>query len=151
MITRLIDNSGKLSIYISLYFMINNAIVIRIWMSSFQLTYNETFVILRLTLDRIDVFNFTPCLKSKYASSGLQKMMSSIGNISTLLALCDGNPHVTSGFPSKRPVTRSFDFSLIYAWTNGWASTREAGHSWRHRAHYDVTEMNRLCLYGTLS
>ena len=28
---------------------------------------------------------------------------------SALLVLCDGNPPVTSGFPSQRPVTRSFD------------------------------------------
>ena len=28
---------------------------------------------------------------------------------STLLALCEGNPAVTSGFPSQMPVTRSFD------------------------------------------
>ena len=26
-----------------------------------------------------------------------------------LLALCEGNPPVTGGFPSQRPVTRSFD------------------------------------------
>ena len=31
---------------------------------------------------------------------------------SVLLALCEGNPPVTSGFPSKRPVTRSFDVFL---------------------------------------
>ena len=28
---------------------------------------------------------------------------------SALLALCEGNPLVTGGFPSQRPVTRSFD------------------------------------------
>ena len=28
---------------------------------------------------------------------------------SALLALCEGNPPVTDGFPSQRPVTRSFD------------------------------------------
>ena len=28
---------------------------------------------------------------------------------SALLALCEGNPPVTDGFPSRRPVTRSFD------------------------------------------
>ena len=28
---------------------------------------------------------------------------------SALLALCEGNPPVTGGFPSQRPVTRSFD------------------------------------------
>ena len=29
-----------------------------------------------------------------------------------LLALCEGNPPVTGGFPSQRPVTRSFDVFL---------------------------------------
>ena len=28
---------------------------------------------------------------------------------SALLALCEGNPPVTGGFPSQRPVTRNFD------------------------------------------
>ena len=28
--------------------------------------------------------------------------------LSTLLAFCEGNPHVTGGFPSQRPVTRIF-------------------------------------------
>ena len=32
--------------------------------------------------------------------------------ISALLALWEGNPPVTGGFPSQRPVTRSFDVSL---------------------------------------
>ena len=36
-------------------------------------------------------------------------MMSSNGNISALLALCEGNSPVTGEFPSQRPVTRSFD------------------------------------------
>ena len=31
---------------------------------------------------------------------------------SALLTLCEGNPPVTSGFPSQRPVTRSFDVSF---------------------------------------
>ena len=30
-------------------------------------------------------------------------------HFSALLAICEGNPPVTSGFPSQRPVTRSFD------------------------------------------
>ena len=30
-------------------------------------------------------------------------------SFSVLLALCEGNPLVTGGFPSQRPVTRSFD------------------------------------------
>ena len=28
---------------------------------------------------------------------------------SALLALCEGNPPITGGFPSQRPVTQSFD------------------------------------------
>ena len=34
-------------------------------------------------------------------------------------------------------------FSVICAWTNGWANNRDAGDLRRHRAHYDVTVM--LC------
>ena len=36
-------------------------------------------------------------------------MMLSNVNISALLALCEGNPPVTGGFPSQSPVMRSFD------------------------------------------
>ena len=36
-------------------------------------------------------------------------MTSSNGNIFPLQALCKGNPSVTGGFPSQRPVTWSFD------------------------------------------
>ena len=32
--------------------------------------------------------------------------------LSALLALCEGNPPVTGGFPSQRPVTRGFDVSF---------------------------------------
>ena len=35
-------------------------------------------------------------------------MTSSNGNISVLLALCEGNPPATGGFPLQRPVTQSF-------------------------------------------
>ena len=35
--------------------------------------------------------------------------MSSNGNFSVLLALCEGNPPVTGGFPSQRPVVRNLD------------------------------------------
>ena len=40
-----------------------------------------------------------------------------------------------------RPVTRSFDVSLICAWINGWVNNREAGDLSRNRAHHDVTVM----------
>ena len=60
---------------------------------------------------------------------------------SAILVLCAGNSPATSKFPSKRPVTRSFDFFFICAWTNGSVNNRVAGDLRRHRAHYDVTVM----------
>ena len=54
-------------------------------------------------------------------------------------ALCEGNPPVTGGFPSQRPVKQSFDVFFICAWTTCWANNRDAGDFRRHHAHYDVT------------
>ena len=45
------------------------------------------------------------------------------------------------------PFTKASDalmFSLIFAWTNGWANHREAGDFRRHHAHYDVTVMEHF-------
>ena len=56
---------------------------------------------------------------------------------SALLALCEGNPPVTS----LRPVTRSFDVSLTCAWTNGWAINQDIGDLRLCGAYYDVTVM----------
>ena len=61
-----------------------------------------------------------------------------MGLFSALMSLCA----VTGEFPAQRPVTRSFDFSLICAWINGWLNDREVGDLKRHHAHYDVTVMN---------
>ena len=58
---------------------------------------------------------------------------------SALLILCERSPPVTVGFPSQRPVMRSFDFSLICGWTTGWEINRDAGDLIRHRTHYKVT------------
>ena len=32
-----------------------------------------------------------------------------MGTFSPLLTICEGKPQVTGGFPTQRPVTRSFD------------------------------------------
>ena len=56
---------------------------------------------------------------------------------SALLAPCEGNPPVTSEFPSQRPVTRMFP--LVCAWANGQTNNRDAGDLRRHRNHYGVT------------
>ena len=64
-------------------------------------------------------------------------MTSSNGNIFRITGHLCRNSTVTGEFPAQRPVTRSFDVSLIYAWLNN----REAGYLRRHRAHYNVTVM----------
>ena len=48
---------------------------------------------------------------------------------------------VTGEFPSPRQWRGALMFSLICAWTNGWANNRKAVDSRRHRAHYDVIVM----------
>ena len=57
---------------------------------------------------------------------------------SALLALCEGNPLVTRGFPSKCQWRRALVFSLICVWINNWANNRDAGDLRRHCARYDV-------------
>ena len=56
---------------------------------------------------------------------------------SALLAICVRNSPVTGEFPVQKPVTRSFDVSLICVWVNN----RKAGDLRRYRDHYDVTVM----------
>ena len=60
---------------------------------------------------------------------------------SALLAICAGNSPVPGEFPAQRPVTRSFDVSLICTRINGWVNNGEAGDLRRHRAHHDLTVM----------
>ena len=45
--------------------------------------------------------------------------------------------------PHKGQWRGALIFSLIFAWTNGWANTRDAGDLRHHRAHYDVTVMSQ--------
>ena len=63
-----------------------------------------------------------------------------IENNFALLALGEGNPPVTVGFPSQRPVLK---FSLICACANNEVSNQNAGDLRRHCNHYDVTERMR--------
>ena len=68
-------------------------------------------------------------------------MTSSNGNIFRVAGHLCGNSPVTGEFPTKRPVTRSFDaFFYLHLWVNN----REAGEMRRHRAHCDVIVMNKL-------
>ena len=67
---------------------------------------------------------------------------------SALLAIYARNLPVTGEFPIQKPVTRSFNVSLICAWINDWVNNGEAGDLGRQCAHYDVTVM--LCCYKVI-
>ena len=43
--------------------------------------------------------------------------------------------------PHTKPITGSFDVSLICAWINGWVNNHEVDDLRRHEAHYDVIAM----------
>ena len=45
--------------------------------------------------------------------------------------------------PHKGQWVGALMFSLICGWINGWVNNREVGDLRRHRAHYDVTVMDR--------
>ena len=62
---------------------------------------------------------------------------------SPLLALCEGNSPVTGESPHKGQWRGALMFSLVCAWTNDGVNKRDVGDFRRHRAHYDVTVMDR--------
>ena len=64
---------------------------------------------------------------------------------SALLALCAGNSPVPVNSPHKGQWRGALMFSLICARINDWVNNREAGDLRRHRGHYDVNVMPRLC------
>ena len=49
--------------------------------------------------------------------------------------------------PKKGQWRGTLMFSLICAWTNGWANNRDISDSRRHRAHFYVTVMKRLLVF----
>ena len=64
---------------------------------------------------------------------------------SVLLSLCVGNPPVTRGLLSRRPLTWSFDvFFYVRLNKNDWANNRDAGDLRRRHPHYDVAVMDVL-------
>ena len=68
---------------------------------------------------------------------------------STLLPLKGINRSPVNS-PHKGQWRRAVMFSLIWAWTNSWASIRDAGDLRRHRAHYDLTVMVFMVTSRTL-
>ena len=60
---------------------------------------------------------------------------------SALLALCEGNPPVTGGVPSQRPVIRGFDGSFDQCGNKWLDKQSDTGDLRYHLTHYDVTVM----------
>ena len=60
---------------------------------------------------------------------------------SALVAFCAGNSPFTGEFPTQRPLTQSFDVSVICAWTDSWANNADAGDLRRYRTYYYVIVM----------
>ena len=76
-------------------------------------------------------------------------MTSSNGNIFRVTGPLCGEFTGPGEFPTQRPVTWSFDVSLIRVWINGWVNNRDAGDLRRHLGHYDVSVMrDRQSLYN---
>ena len=79
--------------------------------------------------------------KWKDAITHVTMMTSSNGNVFRVTGPLWGNPPVTGGFSSQRPVTRCFGVCFDLRLTNGWANNGDAGDFRCHRAHHDVTVM----------
>ena len=62
-----------------------------------------------------------------------------------LLAHCEGNPPVSGGFPSQRPVTQSFD--VFFDLRLKKRMSKQSRRRWFEtpRAHFDVTVMILIC------
>ena len=73
-------------------------------------------------------------------------MTSSNGNIFRVTGHLCGEFTGPRWIPTQRPMTRSFDFSLICVWINDWVNNREAGDLRRYLAHHDVTVMWRAVI-----
>ena len=78
------------------------------------------------------------CDKSKYHDP---MMTSSKGNIFRVTGPLWGES-TGHRFP-KGQWRGALMFSLICAWTNGWAINRDTGDLRRHRAHYDATVLHK--------
>ena len=94
----------------------------------------------------IATYSVCKCLPSSHLLSPhilhVRMMTSSNKTFSALLALCEGNPPITSGFPSQRPVTRVFDVFFDLRLNKRLSNNRDHGNLRRYRVHYDVNVMS---------
>ena len=57
------------------------------------------------------------------------------------MVTCDGNPPITVGFPSQRPMTRNTDVVFCVHLNKRLSNSRCVGDLRRHRAYFDVIVM----------
>ena len=107
-------------------------------MHGMWLIFYDTFDLLKVRHRRKNGIPWNPWSPIRVASN---MMMSSNGNIFRVTGLCEGSLPVTCGFPSHRPVTRSFDASFKLRLKKGTTSCDDDLRG--HRAHYDVTVMKQ--------
>ena len=100
-----------------------------------EISYNTSTKILK---DRWD---------TELTTATRNMMTSSNGSIFALLALCEGNPPVIGGFPSQKPVTRSFD--VFFDLRLNKRLSKQSGRRWFQTSsrslwrHYD--ELGLIC------
>ena len=83
------------------------------------------------------------CHTQQYHSAWWRHQMETF---SALLAFCEGN-HLSPVYsPPKGQWRGALMFSLICAWTNGWANAQVANDLSRLWAHYDVNVMDKACM-----
>ena len=109
---------------------------------------SPTFQGLRRPIPARSRLSYGPTRPLSTTKVGKSRLLGRLSMTGALLALNEGNPLVWPvNDPSCRPVTRGFDVSLIYAWTNGWTNGRDASGLRRHRVHYDMAMGNFCCKY----
>ena len=112
--------------------------------------YHDKTIMMHITL--IDIVVMINDFTTKRPS---HTITSSNGNIFRVTGHLCGEFTGPRWIPAQRPVTRSFDFPLIFGWINGWVNNREAGDLRRYSVHYDVIVMKmatifqKVCMYNT--
>ena len=90
---------------------------------------------------RYEQFKPYPPSSGQKPSDDMMTSSKLMETFSALLALYEGNPPVTGGFPHIGQRHGALVLSLMCAWINSWVNNREAGDLRRYRALYDVSVM----------
>ena len=113
------------------------------WISIIVLSFYERWIYLKhFMLHGVcrlaSIVETTILVPYSYGKSLQPMMTSSNANIFCVTGPLWGESIGHRWIPSQKPVTQSFDISLICVWTNGWAKNPDAGDMRRHRAYYAV-------------